>query len=119
MPNTSLPSLRNNLGTGARPVLYSPGVRVEPVVVPPALGPTLATPVGAATPFGSALDDARAPDPSSACISRSNVARISREGTHCPMKFATFIFPASANAAETAIDPRASPTSSEGETRRI
>jgi len=75
--------------------------------------------VGAATPFGSARADARAPDPTSPCINRSNVARISRDGTHCPMKFAIFIFPATANAAETAIDPRASPTSSEGETRRI
>jgi len=43
---------------------------------------------------------------------------MSSEGTHCPMKLATFSLPATANAAETAIDPKASPTSSEGGTRR-
>jgi len=69
VPNTSLTDEVPNTSLRAprlRAALYSPGVRVEPVVVPPALGPTLATPVGAATPFGSALADALAPDPASA-----------------------------------------------------
>ena len=82
---------------------------LEPVLVP-ADEPT--------TPFGNALGPAWIPAPLSPCISRSNVARMRSDGTHCPMKLATFSLPATANAADSAIDPRASPTSSDGGTRR-
>lgn len=113
MPDTSLHGAPERL-LHSRP--YSPGVRVEPAV-PPSVGPTAAPVVEPTTPFGSALD-ACSPARASPCSKRSNVARMSSDGTHCPMKVATLCLPATANAAETTIDPSARPTSSDGGTRR-